>query len=386
MAHRYGLTPGIAVDLRTGWNLNSHDEVNHLWELLKQEKPVLIIGSPGKASREGMLHLKVMCEIYEWQHKRGGLFLHEHRWHAPGWGSEFLKRLLKIEGIDARYRDRCASGSAGTCASRADWVANNARLLEAVDRPYDGTGRSPEKLVKSVLSALRSILRDHGMLNDLESGGPTAEEKSYENDPQFQEFWDRISGEKLDSKLVHEGRKTEVKYMKDLKVYREATEEEMKACGAVPIPTQWIDVNKGDADSPLIRCRLVAMETRRRTTGIAKGPEGIAATFAATPPLEGVRLILSLAMSQMDVEKDDDMRVVGFYDISRAHFHAPARRDIFIRTPMEDTENKTGLGKLLQSMYGTRDAAQCFDVFAEESMNRMSFRTGIWCPLLLLQR
>eukprot|EP00972_Heterocapsa_arctica_P078098 11519314-Heterocapsa_arctica.AAC.1 len=51
----------------------------------------------------------------------------------------------------------------------------------------------------------------------------------------------------------------------------------------------------------------------------------IAATFAATPPLEGVRMLLSMAISGQTGVPERQQRVLGSYDISRAHFHSPVR-------------------------------------------------------------
>ena len=48
---------------------------------------------------------------------------------------------------------------------------------------------------------------------------------------------------------------------------------------------------------------------------------------------------------------------MDFIDICRAYFNASARRDVFIRLPPEDHEEGM-VGKLMKSMYGTRDAAQ----------------------------
>ena len=75
------------------------------------------------------------------------------------------------------------------------------------------------------------------------------------------------------------------------------------------------------------------------------------------------------------------LRVVGFYDISRAHFHSPVRRNVFIAHPKEDRE-VTGIARLLKAMYGTRDAAQCFDTFAETSMQKLGFTVGVFNPCI----
>ena len=48
---------------------------------------------------------------------------------------------------------------------------------------------------------------------------------------------------------------------------------------------------------------------------------------------------------------------LDFIDISRAYFQAEAIREVYVELPGED--NEEGMcGKLLKSMYGTRDALQ----------------------------
>ena len=58
-----------------------------------------------------------------------------------------------------------------------------------------------------------------------------------------------------------------------------------KAIGRAPISVRWIDINKGDVDNPNYRRRLMAREinTHKR-----------ADIFAATPPLEALKIILSM--------------------------------------------------------------------------------------------
>ena len=45
-ANRMGLTPGIAVDLRTGWDLDLKSHREALWKYLYKVKPYLVVGSP----------------------------------------------------------------------------------------------------------------------------------------------------------------------------------------------------------------------------------------------------------------------------------------------------------------------------------------------------
>ena len=76
--------------------------------------------------------------------------------------------------------------------------------------------------------------------------------------------------------------------------------------------------------------------------------------FARTPPLEALKCILSMTASWNKGE------VLMVNDVSRAFFHAKARREVYVQLADEDKqkidEDKCGL--LKYSMYGARDAAQ----------------------------
>ena len=58
--------------------------------------------------------------------------------------------------------------------------------------------------------------------------------------------------------------------------------------GKEPIGTRWVDVNSGDEVNPDYRSRLVAQEIQRDRR------EDL---FAATPPLEAKKLLLSVAVT-----------------------------------------------------------------------------------------
>ena len=75
-------------------------------------------------------------------------------------------------------------------------------------------------------------------------------------------------------------------------------------------------------------------------------------------------------------------KVLGFYDISRAHFHSLARRTIVIRVPREDDECTSGYAVLDKALYGTKNAAQCFDVASENAMTAMGYDMGKFSPCL----
>ena len=157
---------------------------------------------------------------------------------------------------------------------------------------------------------------------------------------------DDVTGQQLDPRLMVQARKDEIQYFRQMGVYEKVDVAEAWAqTGKAPIAVRWVDINKGDSQNPNYRSRLVAKEFK---TGVM--PE----LYAATPPSECLRLLLSLAASGRG-------RGTGlmYADVSRAYFYAKAVRPVYVRLPDEDRlpgdENRCG--KLKMSMYGTRDAA-----------------------------
>ena len=113
--------------------------------------------------------------------------------------------------------------------------------------------------------------------------------------------------------------------------------------GKAPIAVRWIDINKGDEQHPNYRSRLVATEFK---TDI--NPE----LYAATPPSECLRMLISMLASQDGAE-------MMYADVPRAYFYAKAVRRMYIKLPEEDFEqgDECKCARLLMSMYGTRGVA-----------------------------
>ena len=115
-----------------------------------------------------------------------------------------------------------------------------------------------------------------------------------EENPEFKEIlsqrWDEISGKELDPKLVAVARKEEMQEYYKHKVYSKVPITQCwDRTGSKPIGVRWIDINKGDNTNPKYRSRLVAKE-------IAYGKRDD--LFAATPPVEAKKLLMSLAMTE----------------------------------------------------------------------------------------
>ena len=99
------------------------------------------------------------------------------------------------------------------------------------------------------------------------------------------EFYDDVSGVKLDHAMTVAARKLEIEFCRNRGVYTKIKREPWMHV----ITTKWLDVNKGDADEPSVRCRLVGRE-------IAKVKRDD--FFAATPPLECLKMVIDLCTSQ----------------------------------------------------------------------------------------
>ena len=96
--------------------------------------------------------------------------------------------------------------------------------------------------------------------------------------------------------------------------------------------------------------------------------------FAATPPLEAMKLVLSMLATGDKSEK------LMINDVSRAFFCAPARRQVFVELPKEDKDHGDMVGGLNYSMYGTRDAAQNWGEECSDTMIQAGFKRGLASP------
>ena len=124
---------------------------------------------------------------------------------------------------------------------------------------------------------------------------------------------------------------------------------------------------------------MVGKEFNRKVTG---------GLFAATPPLEALRLLLSWATT---VEGTGTGKVAGarprgkrkgilIADVSRAFFETPARRDVCVELPEEalgeGEPNADTVSKLMASLYGTRDASAKWQEEVHTSMRNWGFKMG----------
>ena len=117
---------------------------------------------------------------------------------------------------------------------------------------------------------------------------------------------------------------------------RVSASEAWKAGGKRPLKTRWVDVNKGDDARPDIRSRLVAKDIAFKKDD---------SFYAATPPLEALRLLLSGMATDRQIGANETKMMV--LDAKKAHLHAAAERELFIELP---PEAGGGFARLLRSL------------------------------------
>ena len=99
--------------------------------------------------------------------------------------------------------------------------------------------------------------------------------------------------------------------------------------------------------------------------------------YAATPPLEALKLLLGHAAS--DTTKNLHIMLS---DVKRAYFHALAKRELYVELPPEDAGYQAGwVGRFRLALYGTRDAPARWEAFLAAELQKHGFEvsTASWC-------
>jgi hypothetical protein len=138
-----------------------------------------------------------------------------------------------------------------------------------------------------------------------------------------------------------------------------------------------LDINKGDEEETNYRSRLVAKDFN---TGKEDG------IFAATPPLEALKLLLT-DVATVGVKGTED-KIMMINDVARAFFEADMRNELCVELPEEDKEEGEGdlVGYLVKSLYGTRDAAANFQKEVWKFMEGIGFTRGRYNPCTFLHK
>ena len=143
-----------------------------------------------------------------------------------------------------------------------------------------------------MIRRLRQALTRIACLQALECG-PTVEEPCPAEMTDYDHvYYDNVAGASLLSEMCEEAMQLGIN-MKKMNVCTPCEPEAVKEQGLTPIGTR-VFTNKGDAEHLFMRVRLVAQETKRTTS---MDLTDTSMQFAAIPPVEGFRFLLSRAMT-----------------------------------------------------------------------------------------
>ncbi len=440
-----GLMPGVALDITTAdpadgepWDFDRADKRKRARELLRQQRPLFLIGSPmctrwcswqrlndlrrdpGVVQREKVraaVHLEFVCELYRDQIEDGRFFLHEHPEGAGSWEAEPISQLLLVPGVERVTADQCQYGQQvnfGTYKGRpvkkpTGFMSNAPHLLVRLSRRCAGRGgectrraggrhaTASGKIAKEAAKYTRQLCRAivHGMTDEMYfrgiwKRGEVGLHAVTDEDVPSQvpngcsgRYHDDLTGQPLRDELVVKARAKELQYFHDKGVWVKRPRGEAHArTGKGAISVRWVDVNKGDDFNPRYRSRLVARQLK------AHDKSG-SSFFAPTPPLEALRTALSLAATTVgtwrpcrDPESEERTQIL-ILDISRAYFNArlDPGQQTYVQLPSEDPDAGHMCAKLLRHMYGTRAAADGWqEEYSTFLVEMLKFRQGISSP------
>ena len=436
---RFGLRPGCAIDLEEmkpdgseRWDLDRDEDFKQVLDMIAMEEPYLVTSSPPctkfcplrrlsnhKRDQQivedeenlGRERLRRSMRCCRQQRDQGGWFLHEHPKDAGSWLEPEVKELREMPDVFTVQSPMCRfgmrmeddKGEMGYVRKETLWMTNSWYIAEelkgACINKLEGkeihrhvhliggqrakmAQKYPVALVEAILKGLKKELRANALISSTEEmiSGPSPDDYvDWEQQISEEDLvYDDASGALLDADLVKKGKQEELEWMRKERVYERIP---MKDVNGPLLKLKWVIVNKGDADHPKIRCRLVAKEVKR-----AKPVEcqlGGSETFSSTPPIESIYSLLSIFMTDFEDGKE---RKLGTWDISRAHFMGTAARELYLQLPQEDQDlpgdEGPMAGRLLRSLYGTQDASKIFQDDYQGYLRQHGAEFNRLCPSL----
>ena len=283
------------------------------------------------------VHMQSVCRMYKLQHDEGRYFLHGHCASELPWRKDCVEEIQEMTGakLMSVSRGNCNLSSnekptvivtncpaiAFTLRVSAKARFLNKRYLEHLERNEHKSIEDLREDVSCGMQLQQKWSRQHKYLlasvnvknpqanfNDLEDSVPLEES----NDDLLDQAWDDHTGESLDAKKVNEARQLEMEYYDKVHVFDKVpTAQCWERTGKAPLKARWVDIDKG---------------TRYRSRWVAKQFKGSDGEewFAATPPIEALRALISHSMSS------PKKKALMVCDVSRAFFYAPVQHEIYV--------------------------------------------------------
>ena len=169
-------------------------------------------------------------------------------------------------------------------------------------------------LISSSVEAWFEMTKPQLRHDEVEGG-----KKAVSHEGEEEDMWtahDDVTGKELDPEEVVKARAVELGYIAQKGVWVKMLRSEAKRRSIRIVGTRWLDINKGDEEVENYRSRLVAKDFNQGKE------EGI---FAATPPLEALKLLISDVATVG--EKGTEEKILMVNDVARAFFEADMRKE-----------------------------------------------------------
>ena len=347
--------------------------------------------------REGRVHLRFMIKIYKRQIAKGRYFVHEHPATAVSWDEKDMISLMAMRGVILTRADQCMfglktradGGGVAAALKPTKFLTNSAQMAKLLRRRCDGkhghqplvSGRCedaafyPLPLVRTLIRGIRDTHRADrerrevlsqliGDADDLDDvviavADTTGDAKIRVNkvgggyiqlewdDRNFKEVYrDEYTGEVLPPELIKAAIKEELSYF-NAHVWQVCEKTAMaRFKDSKLVLCRWVLCNKGDAQAPDVRARLVACEVNHSGTREDS-------YFASTPPLEAKRMLFAKYASSPT--KNGVEQQLSFVDVRKAYFNGIPRRNLFMSLPRELGLPGSWVGRQVRCVYGTRE-------------------------------
>ena len=178
-------------------------------------------------------------------------------------------------------------------------------------------------MIATILKALREQLKENDQLNAVEEIAGPVPEIPLEYAQILKgggRFWDDVNGRYLPEDLVLAARREEVGWVHSEGVYETVRMQECKDASMKPLNLIWVDTDMSvDLAHKKIRSRLGAREYKSKKQGKIHRALPASTLFSAMPPLEAVKVLVSIMMSVSWSNKGKPLKL-RHYDISGAQF------------------------------------------------------------------
>ena len=190
-------------------------------------------------------------------------------------------------------------------------------------------------------------------------------------------MYDDFTGHDLDRNEVMKSMLNNVEGLASMGVWDVAPRKQcIGRMGREPIRGRWGGINKGD-DIKVCRSRYVLMEIRKMHGENAK--EGL---FVAIHLLEALKLLISLTVGNGHKAHVKDAHKLMFIDISEAYLNADViNAELYVELPA-DMNLPNHCGHLNEALYGTRDAAKCWENPYPATISEQGYDRGKASPCM----